>query len=194
MRLTTTKFSLRRNRKLRLADPRARPQPRPRKAVFASPDPRTRPQPRPRKVVSASPDLRARPREKSPPRPTLGSDRPRHGGYIITLPLASSGYGERDRRSIWLAPVTSNDGSPCASMTMVVLSPYGSRETSARSQQHQQLYFYRAQALLRWPRYRLRRAQALLRRPRYRLRRAQALLLQPRWHVHRAPAPLCRTR
>jgi hypothetical protein len=31
--------------------------------------------------------------------------------------------GEQDRRPIWLAPVTSNDGSPCASMTMVVLSP-----------------------------------------------------------------------
>jgi hypothetical protein len=36
---------------------------------------------------------RPRPQEKSPPRPTLGSDRPLHGGYIITLPLASSGYG-----------------------------------------------------------------------------------------------------
>jgi hypothetical protein len=24
---------------------------------------------------------------------------------MITLPLASSGYGEQDRRSIWLAPV-----------------------------------------------------------------------------------------
>jgi hypothetical protein len=36
---------------------------------------------------------RPRPQEESPPRPTLGSDRPRHGGYIITLPLASSGYG-----------------------------------------------------------------------------------------------------
>jgi hypothetical protein len=34
---------------------------------------------------------RPRPQEKSP-HPTLGSDRPRHGGYIITLPLASSGY------------------------------------------------------------------------------------------------------
>jgi hypothetical protein len=53
----------------------------------------------------------------------LGSDRPRHGGYIITLPLASSGYGEQDWRPIWLAPVTSNDGSPRASMTMAVLSP-----------------------------------------------------------------------
>jgi hypothetical protein len=91
--------------------------------VFASPNPRARPQPRPRKVVSASLDLRARPREKSPPRPTLGSDRPLHGGYIITLPLASSGYGEQDRCPIWLAPVTSNDGSPRASMKTVVLSP-----------------------------------------------------------------------
>jgi hypothetical protein len=36
---------------------------------------------------------RPRPQGKYPPRPTLGSDRPRHGGYIITLPLASSGYG-----------------------------------------------------------------------------------------------------
>jgi hypothetical protein len=53
----------------------------------------------------------------------LGSDRSRHGGYIITLPLASSGYGEQDRCPIWLAPVTSNDGSPRASMTTVVLSP-----------------------------------------------------------------------
>jgi hypothetical protein len=66
---------------------------------------------------------RPRPREKSPPRPTLGSGRPRHGGYIINLPLASSGYREQDRRPIWLAPVTSNDGSPRASMTTVVLSP-----------------------------------------------------------------------
>jgi hypothetical protein len=31
--------------------------------------------------------------------------------------------GEQDRRPIWLAPVTSNDGSPCASMTTAVLSP-----------------------------------------------------------------------
>jgi hypothetical protein len=36
---------------------------------------------------------RPQPQEESPPRPTLGTDRPRHGGYIITLPLASSGYG-----------------------------------------------------------------------------------------------------
>jgi hypothetical protein len=43
--------------------------------------------------------------EESPPRSTLGSDRPRHRGPIITLPQASSGYGEQDRRPIWLAPV-----------------------------------------------------------------------------------------
>jgi hypothetical protein len=34
-----------------------------------------------------------RPQEESPPRPTLGSDKPGHEGHIITLPLASSGYG-----------------------------------------------------------------------------------------------------
>jgi hypothetical protein len=43
--------------------------------------------------------------EDPPPRPTSGSDRPRHRGAIITLPLASSGYGEQDRRPIWLASV-----------------------------------------------------------------------------------------
>jgi hypothetical protein len=36
---------------------------------------------------------RPRPQEESLPRPTSGSDRPRHRGYIINLPLASSGYG-----------------------------------------------------------------------------------------------------
>jgi hypothetical protein len=43
--------------------------------------------------------------EEPPPRPTSGSDRPRHREAIITLPLASSGYREQDRRPIWLAPV-----------------------------------------------------------------------------------------
>jgi hypothetical protein len=43
--------------------------------------------------------------EEPPPCPTPGSDRPRHRGAIITLPLAISGYGEQDRRPIWLAPV-----------------------------------------------------------------------------------------
>jgi hypothetical protein len=43
--------------------------------------------------------------EESPPRPTSGSNCPRHRGAIITLPLASLGYGEQDRRPIWLAPI-----------------------------------------------------------------------------------------
>jgi hypothetical protein len=61
----------------------------------------------------ARPGARTRPRktdststsEEPLPRPTQGSDRPRHRGAIITLPLASSGYEEQDRRPIWLAPV-----------------------------------------------------------------------------------------
>jgi hypothetical protein len=36
---------------------------------------------------------RPRPQEESLPRPTMGSDRLCRGGYIITLPLASLGYG-----------------------------------------------------------------------------------------------------
>jgi hypothetical protein len=98
-------------------DPRARTQPRLRKMDSASPDPRARTQPRPRKTVSASPDpglgfdldlgRQTRPR----PRRSLRLARPRArtdhvtGGAIITLPLVSSGYGEQDRRPIWLAPV-----------------------------------------------------------------------------------------
>jgi hypothetical protein len=98
-------------------DPRARTQPRPQKTVSASPDPRARTQPRPRKTVSASPnpgvglslDLGRRTRPR--PRRSLHLAQPRArtdhvtGGAIITLPLASSGYGEQDRRPIWLAPV-----------------------------------------------------------------------------------------
>jgi hypothetical protein len=64
---------------------------------LARPGARTRP--RPRKTDSTST------LEEPPPRPTQGSDRPRHRGAIITLPVASSGYGEQDRRPIWLAPV-----------------------------------------------------------------------------------------
>jgi hypothetical protein len=90
-------------------DPRARTQPRPRKTVSTSPDPRARTQPRPRKTNSASPDPRAQTRPR--PRRSLCLARPRArtrhvtGKAIITLPLASSGYGEQDRRPIWLAPV-----------------------------------------------------------------------------------------
>jgi hypothetical protein len=90
-------------------DPRARTQPRPRTTVSALPDPRARTQPRPRTTVSASPDPRgsdststpddglhlARPpgpdsastSEEPPPRPTSGSDRPRHrGGHHYPTP------------------------------------------------------------------------------------------------------------
>jgi hypothetical protein len=66
---------------------------------------------------------RPRPQEKSPPRPTLGSNRPPHSVYIITLPWLAQATREQDQRPIWLAPVTGNDGSPRASMTSVVLSP-----------------------------------------------------------------------
>jgi hypothetical protein len=108
-------------------DPRARAQPRPRKTISASPDPRARTQPRPRTMVSATPDPRARtqprprttvsaspdPRARTQPRPwrSLHLARPWARtdhvaeGHIITLPLASSGYGEQDRRPIWLVPV-----------------------------------------------------------------------------------------
>jgi hypothetical protein len=103
-------------------DPRARTQPRLRKTVFASPDPRARTPSQPRKTVSASLDPRARtqprlrktvsassdPRARTQPRPQRSHRlaRPRArtdhitGGAIITLPLASSGYGEQDRRPI----------------------------------------------------------------------------------------------
>jgi hypothetical protein len=76
----------------------------------ASPDPRARTQPRLRKTMdSASPD----PKAGTQPRPRrnrhLAQTRVRTShvarGAIITLPLASSGYGEQDRRPIWLAPV-----------------------------------------------------------------------------------------
>jgi hypothetical protein len=108
---------------LRLARPRARTKPRPRTTVSASPDPRARTQPRLRKTVSASPDpglgLNLVLGRRSPPRPTLGlglnldlggvttslGPTTPQGGAIITLPLASPGYGGQDRRPIWLAPV-----------------------------------------------------------------------------------------
>jgi hypothetical protein len=90
-------------------DPRARPPPRPQKTVSASPDPRARTQPRPQKKVSASPDPKAQtqPRPRRSHRLAQPWARTDHAtkGYIITLPLASSGYGEQDRRPIWLTPV-----------------------------------------------------------------------------------------
>jgi hypothetical protein len=100
------------------------------------------------------------------------------GGAIITLPLASSGYGEQDRRPIWLAPVKQimmaprmlhDDGGS--------QPPYGSKETSARTRQPRQLSF--------------RKASALLRRPRHHTNRVPKPLRLPRRHVLRALAPFC---
>jgi hypothetical protein len=168
---------------LRLARPRARTRARPRKTTnSASPDPRARTRPRPQPTVSVSPDPRARTRPR--PRRSLCLAQPRArtdhatGGVIITLPLASSGYGEQDRRPIWLAPVKQimmaprmlhNDGGS--------QPPYGSKETSARTRRPRQLSF--------------RQAPALLQRPRHHTNRVPKPLWLPRWHVLRALAPLC---
>jgi hypothetical protein len=91
-------------------DPMARTRAQPQKTTnSASPDPRARPQPWPQPTVSASPDPGAQTRPR--PRRSLRLAQPRArtdhvtGGAIITLPLASFGYREQDRRPIWLAPV-----------------------------------------------------------------------------------------
>jgi hypothetical protein len=90
-------------------DPWARTQPRPWKTVSALPDPRTQTQPRLRNTVFASPDpwAQTQPRPRRSHRLARPRARTDHvtGGPIITLPLASSGYGEQDQRPIWLAPV-----------------------------------------------------------------------------------------
>jgi hypothetical protein len=79
--------------------PRAQQEARPRPTLGLGLGRRSPPRPTPglglslglgRNRVLARPQ--PRPQEKSLPRPTLGSDQPRHRGYIITLPLASSGY------------------------------------------------------------------------------------------------------
>jgi hypothetical protein len=122
-------------------DPRARPPPRPRKVVSASPDPKAQPQPRPQKVVSALPDPRAqpqpRPREESCPRPTpasasggvsaspdlgLGPTTPQ-GVHHYPNPSQLRLRGNKTGVPSRLALVTSNDGSPRASMTTVALGP-----------------------------------------------------------------------
>jgi hypothetical protein len=59
--------------------------------VSASPNPRARTQPRPRRSHHLA-------------RTWARTDHIT-GRAIITLPLASSGYEEQDRRPIWLAPV-----------------------------------------------------------------------------------------
>jgi hypothetical protein len=91
VRLTAAESSLRRHRKLRLARPQGSD------STSTSEDGLRLARPQGSASTSTS--------EESPPCPTLGSDRPRYRGYIITLPLASSGYGEQDRCPIWLALV-----------------------------------------------------------------------------------------
>jgi hypothetical protein len=138
--------------------------------------------PRPTQGLGLDLDLGRQTRPR--PRRSLRLARPRArtdhvaGGAIIALPLASSGYGEQDRRPIWLAPakqimmaphVLHDDGGS--------QPPYGSKETSARTRQPQQLSF--------------RQAPALLRRPRHLMNRVPKPLRLPRRHVLRALAPLC---
>jgi hypothetical protein len=99
------------------------------------------------------------------------------GGAIITLPQAGSGYGEQDRRPIWLAPpdkvmmvprtLPDNGGSR---------PPYGSKRTSVRTRRPRQLSLRQAPALLRRPRHHTNRVPRSLRPPRWRVLRALALL------------------
>jgi hypothetical protein len=130
VRLTAAKSGLRRHRKLRLARPQgsdssAAPEDdelrlaRPQGSGSAPEDDELR-LARPQESGSGSApeddELRlARPQgsdsgsapeddELRLARPKARTDRVT-GGTIITLPLASSGYGEQDRRPIWLAPV-----------------------------------------------------------------------------------------
>jgi hypothetical protein len=67
----------------------------------------TPPRPTPGLGLSLNLGRRTRPRPRR--NRHLAQTRVRTGhvskGAIITLPLASSGYGEQDRRPIWLAPV-----------------------------------------------------------------------------------------
>jgi hypothetical protein len=176
---------------LHLARPRARTRPRPRKTTnSASPDPRARTQPWPQPTVSASPDpglgldLDLGRQTRSQPRRSLRLAQPRARtdhvtrGAIITLPLASSGYGEQDRRPIWLAPVKQIMMAPRVLHDDGGSQPhYRSKEMSARTRQPRQLSF--------------RKAPALLRRPRHHTNRVPKPLRLPRRHVLRALAPLC---
>jgi hypothetical protein len=52
--------------------------------------------------------------EESPPRSNSGPDQPRRQGVIITLPLASSGYGDKTDIPSGSPQETSNDDTPHA--------------------------------------------------------------------------------
>jgi hypothetical protein len=154
VRLTAAKSGLRRHRKLRLARPQgsgstltteddlrlARPQGS--GSTSTTEDDLHLARPQGSDSTSTSDDgLRlARPQgsdststsEEPSPRPTLGSDRPRRRGHIITLPLASSGYWEQDRRPIWLVPVKQ------VMMAPRVLHDDGGSQPPTEARRHQQ--------------------------------------------------------
>jgi hypothetical protein len=100
------------------------------------------------------------------------------GGAIITLPTPSrlrlretrpASHLARSARQAMMAPRTLYDDGDSQ-------PPYGSKRTSARTQQLRQLSF--------------RQASALLRRPRHHTNRVPKPLRLPRWHVLRALALL----
>jgi hypothetical protein len=125
-------------------------------------------------------ERQTRPRPRRSLRLALPRARTDHvtGRAIITLPLASSGYREPDRRPIWLAPVKQITMAPRVLHDDGGSQPsYGSKETLARTRQPRQLSF--------------RQAPALLRRPRHHTNRVPKPLRLPRRHVLRALAFLC---
>jgi hypothetical protein len=107
VRLTAAKSSLGRHRKLRLARPQGSA------PVSASEDGLRLARPQGSDSTSNDELRLTRPQgsDSAHPRRSYRLARPRArtnhvtGGPIITLPLASSGYGEQDRRPIWLAPL-----------------------------------------------------------------------------------------
>jgi hypothetical protein len=155
VRLTTAKFSLKRNKKLRLARPQgsasegglrlARPQvssstsasegglrlarPQGSASTSASEGGLRLARPRGSASTSASGGIASSPDPGLDLRGSLRLARPwartdrATGDTSLPYPQLAQATGEQDRCPIWLAPVTSNDGSPRAPMTMVVLSP-----------------------------------------------------------------------
>jgi hypothetical protein len=175
---------------LRSARPRAQTWAQPRKTANSAP---------PDLGLGLSPGLRRR----SPPRPTqgLGLDlglgrqtRPRPQRSLhIAQPRARTGHVNR-RRHHYPTPsqLRLRETRPASHLTRSARQammaprtlyddggshpPYGSKRTSARTQQLRQLSF--------------RQASALLRRPRHHTNRVLKPLRLPRWHVLRALALL----
>jgi hypothetical protein len=95
-----------------------------------------------------------RPQEKSPPRPTSASDRLRYRGYIITLPLASRLRLRRNKTGVTSRLLRQQAMMVPACVHDVDCSQLSTKAKKRQQDQgpHRQLHFYRAQALLRWPR------------------------------------------